>query len=301
MKSQLLVRFASTLLMSSGLLLTSCHKKNLATSDDDQDTTEAADHSAAENAANDIMNVAGQVADENGNSLAGRGTQTEETLGSCAIVKRDTIHKVDTVIFNNSVCFDGRMRNGMLIFDYSASASGAMHYRNPGFKCSVKSNNYIVEGKSIEIINKTIENTTPSAFDAGSTNLTWKITGDIKVHNANGVHEINYTRFKTLLNTANPSVYHGQSTAITWSLARVGITGSASGTTAKGRSYTMNITKQLVRDFGGCVIENRHPFIEGTLEFTPGSRPTRTVDFGNGSCDLDATVSIKNKTFNIKL
>lgn len=301
MKTQSLIRFTSTLLVFGGLLLSSCHKKNLATADDDQDTTEAADQSSAENAANDIEGIAGQVGDEQGNNLAGRGTQAEETLASCATIKRDTIRKIDTVIFNNSTCFDGRVRNGMLIFDYSASAAGACHYRNPGFKCSIKSNNYSVDGKEIEIISKNIENTTPSSFDAGSTKLTWKISGEIKVHNANGVHQMSFTRYKTLLNTSDANVYHGQSAPITWSLAKVGITGNANGISAKGRSYTMNVTKQLVRDFGGCAIGKRHPFIEGTLEFTPGDRPMRTVDFGNGTCDLEATVVIKNKTFSIKI
>jgi hypothetical protein len=121
------------------------------------------------------------------------------------------------------------------------------------------------------------------------------------VTKAKGTHDLTYTRFKTLLNTSDPNVYHGQSTPISWSLAKVGITGSASGTTANGRSFTCNITSQLVRDFGGCTIAKRHPFIQGTLQFTPGEKATRTIDFGQGTCDLDATVTIKGKTYNITL
>ncbi|MGZ4038782.1 MAG: hypothetical protein ACXVPQ_13210, partial [Bacteroidia bacterium] len=217
--------FASTVFMSS------CHKKKV--EDEDSDTTEAADHSLAENASNDIVNIGSQAADNNSGGLSSyKMSGSEDVLSSCATVKRDTVNHIDSVIFNNSTCLDGRTRNGILIFNYSASASGAKHYRDPGFSCSVTSSNYSVDGNNINIISKNIQNTTPAGFDPSTTNLTWNITGHIQVARPAGTLDFSYTRVKTLLNTSSSSVYHGASTAISWNLAKISLTGNASGTTA---------------------------------------------------------------------
>lgn len=289
------------LMLVWAVLMPSCKKKD---NDKDEDTTEASDHSLSENVESDIVNIGGQASDaKSGNLSSYKGINTSELLTSCALVKRDSINKIDSVIFNGSTCVDGRTRSGILIFDYSASIHGAKHYRDPGFSCTVKSVNYVVDGNAINIINKTINNTTDLNFNPANTNLTWSINSHIQITKANneGTVDFSCNRVKTLLNTSDPNVYHGSPTPITWNLAKIGITGNASGTTIKGKSFTANVTSQLVRDFGGCSINGRHPFIQGTIEFTPSDKATRTVDFGNGSCDLDATVTIKGKTKNITL
>ncbi len=279
--------------------ISSCRKHK---EEKDEDVTEAADHSYAENASNDIINIGSQASDNNSSNLnTYRLGGTEDVLSSCATVKRDTINHVDSVIFNNSTCLDGRQRNGILNFNYSASTNGAKHYRDPGFNCAVTSNGYSVDGNAVNILSKNIINTTPLGFNPSTTNLTWNITGHIQVTKSNGTHDFSFTRTKTLLNTSDANVYHGSAIPISWNLARIGITGSANGTTASGKSYSGYVTSQLVRDFGGCTINNRHPFIQGTLEFTPSGKATRYVDFGNGSCDLNATVTINGKTHNITL
>jgi hypothetical protein len=288
------------LVLVSTLIFSSCRKHDSINTDDDNDTTEASEQSFAENASNDITNIGSQTTDES--MLSFRTSETEETLASCATIKRDSIRKIDTVIFNNSTCVDGRVRNGKLIFNYSASVNNAKHYRDPGFKCTVTSNGYTVDDRSINILNKTIENTTPADFNPSTTNLIWKIVGHIQVSKSDGgTHDMSFVRVKTLLNTSDANVYHGSAAHISWNLAKVGITGEANGTTAKGRSFNCSITKQLVRDFGGCKIGNKHPFIQGSMDLTAGDRPVRSIDFGQGTCDLDATVTIKGKTHNITL
>lgn len=301
MKTLKLTQSLLGIILVSSLTLTSCHKTKLAKGDEDSDTTEASDQSSAENISNDIINIGSQATDNNGSLSSYRTSSEEESLSLCATVKRDTINHIDSVIFNNSGCMDGRVRNGILIFNYAGSTNGAKHYRDPGFKCSVTSVGYSVDDKKINIISKTIENITPVGFNPASTNLSWKITGHIQITKENGTHDMSFNRIKTLLNTNDVTVYHGSSAPISWNRARIGITGTASGTTAKGKDYTCQIISQLIRDFGGCTIGNRHPFIQGTLQFTPGEKATRLVDFGQGTCDLDATVTINGKTHNITL
>lgn len=287
----------AVIMFASAALVSSCKKKQ----ETDSDTTEASDHALGENTSNDIVNIGSQASDNStGNLNTYKTENVEGTLSGCATVKRDTINQIDSVIFNNSTCIDGKTRNGILIFDYHTSTNGAKHYRDPGFSCSVKSVGYVVDGRAINIISKTITNTTALGFNPATTNLTWSINSHIQVTKPEGTLDFSSTRTKTLLNTSDPNVYHGAATAITWTKARVGITGSASGTTVKGNTFTANVTTQLVRDFN-CSVGGRHPFIQGELDFTPGTKPTRHIDFGNGSCDLNATVTINGHTYNITL
>lgn len=290
----------AVLFFASSVLITSCKKNKQ--SDKDEDTSEASDHAQAENISNDIINIGSQATDNSSGGLsANRTSETDGDLSYCATVKRDSIHRIDTVIFNNSNCMDGRTRNGILIFNFSGSASGAKHYRDPGFKCTVTSLNYSVDGNAVNIINKTIENTTAQDFNPSTTNLTWNITGHIQVTKSTGTHDFSFTRVKTLLNTSDPNVYHGSPTPISWNLAKISLTGNASGTTVKGRTYTANVTSPMIRDFGGCTIGHRHPFIQGSFELAPAGKAVRYFDFGNGSCDLNATVTINGVTYNITL
>lgn len=283
-----------------GLLgITSCQKKQ---NPADNETGAAGDHSLAEHISSDIVNIGSQAADNNSGSLNSYKTENAENiLNACATVIRDTTNHIDSVIFNNSACIDGKTRSGILIFNYSASTNGAKHYRDPGFKCTVTSSNYIVDGNQVNIISKTIQNTTPVGFNPTTTNLTWNITSHIQVTKSDGTLDFSANKTKELLNTSDPNVYHGATSAITWNLARIGITGNATGTTVKGDNFTANVTSQLIRDFGACTISGRHPFIQGAIDFTPGSKATRHIDYGNGSCDLNATVTIKGNTYNITL
>ena len=300
MKTQTLSKAMFGIVLIGLVTFSSC-KKSDCTADSDDDTTEAADQSSAETISNDILSIGSMVTDENNQgNMALRESGTAGSLASCAVIKRDTVLRIDSVFFSNSSCLDGRVRNGILVFDYSSSVNGARHYRNPGFICEVRSIGYTVDGHAVNIVSKRIENTTPYPIEAG-VNLTWTIKGQINVVNERGTHELSFTRYKTLLNTSDANVYHGQSTPISWNLAKIAISGEANGTGAGRHSFSMKITKALVRDFGGCLINNKHPFIEGTMEFTPNNRATRTVDFGNGNCDNEATVTVKGKTKTITL
>jgi len=74
--------------------------------------------------------------------------------------------------------------------------------------------------------------------------------------------------------------------------------GSTSGISKAGTSYSSNITKKLRFD-KTCVVNGiRGTFVSGTFELTPGDKATRVVDFGNGTCDRAASVTINGVTFN---
>ena len=285
----------------------SCKKNK---EEEDTDVNSISDNSYAENIANDISIIGNQAVDNLNNALStyrlGINNSNEFFVNTCASsVVVDTVTKKVTVTFNNTVCADGRVRSGTLMYDYSQSLNGATKYRMPGFKCTVTSSNYKVDGNLITINSKTIQNTTATNFNPQTTNLTWAINSNISITKTDGsVLSWVCTRNKTLLNTSDTTVYKGNNKPIVWSSARIGITGSSSGVTAQGNSYTAVIASQLVRDFTcspNSAHIHRHPFIQGILEFTPQGKLTRRIDYGSGACDQVATVSIGNFTITINL
>lgn len=69
------------------------------------------------------------------------------------------------------------------------------------------------------------------------------------------------------------------------------LTGHASGVNRDGKSYTVNITQPIVKRSSCSWIES------GRMDLTPQGLATRTVDFGNGNCDAQATLTINGNTF----
>ncbi len=300
MKTNRFLNAAFGVAVIAGLMFASCKKDNAT----DEETTSAQDHAMAENVYNEINSMAAQASDISASSLSNfRGSEDQLILSlSCANITHDSVNHIVTITFNGQTCIDGRVRSGSLIVNYSASTNGATHFRDPGFSCAVTSNNYVVDGNAVNIINKTVTNTTAVGFNPANINLTWHIDAHVSItKSTGGTIDWNCNRNIELLNTADTNVYHGAPTPITWSLARVGHTGSANGTCADGDSYTATVTAMLIIDFGGCIVNGKHPIIQGTLDLTKGTHPVRHVDFGNGTCDNLATVTVNNHVHTITL
>jgi hypothetical protein len=84
------------------------------------------------------------------------------------------------------------------------------------------------------------------------------------------------------------TMVEGFGTAI-WADDVWNITGTGSGTNRKGATYTVDITKPLVKS-AVC------PWIKaGTVTITVDGA-TRTLDYGDGTCDKDATLTLPNGT-----
>jgi hypothetical protein len=297
-----------TLALLACLFIFGCRKDDPAPSTD-SDTSSASDDAIAETIVNDLEAVGAEAA-ENQGSLTNfkMASGSAISLANCATVT--IVNKIITVDFGTScLCNDGRTRSGKLIYDFSASSpSTAIRYRNPGFDMKLTSQNYIVDGYSVTITSKNVKNTTPLTLPSGlnpGTNLTWSINSNISIvkpSNAGTITRItSYT--KELLNTSDTNCYRGQNKSIVWTLAKVKFNGNSNGVNAKGENYT-NTATDLVRDMNCSPYPNkpkRHPFISGKLNHTPGTKATRYVDYGNGACDLNATVTINGVIYNITL
>ena len=311
--------FITTALVMGTMGFTSCKKKTQETTDPvvqtENEQSTATDNNLAESFVSDIENMGSQVSD-NGILSTFKQSGSSSVTGDeglavtpCATVT--TAGQVITVNFGTSGCVgnDGHTRTGILVYNFSASTSTtAIHYRNPGFSMTVSSQNYVVDGYTVNIVNKTVTNTTPNTISSGvnpGVNLTWSVNATISIIKPSNAGTISWacSRTKELVNTSDTACYRGQNKAIVWTLARVKLNGSATGVNAKNENYT-SVASNLVRDFA-CTPDplhlHRHPFVSGTITYSPANRYPRVIDYGNGNCDLNATLTINGNTYNIIL
>ena len=73
------------------------------------------------------------------------------------------------------------------------------------------------------------------------------------------------------------------------------ISGNSVGKNREGRNFTTSITNALIKKTNCKWISS------GTLKLTPDGFATRTVDFGSGACDDDATFTVSDQTISFKL
>jgi hypothetical protein len=138
------------------------------------------------------------------------------------------------------------------------------------------------------------------SFNANSINYSGKIkinkpdsvTYTLEVINGrctNGTWNIDYIGTKTIKQIVGYSTKADESDDV------ISITGSSSGKNREGRKFTTNITGSLIKK------SNCKHISSGTVDVTPDGFKTRTVDFGNGSCDDDATYTVNGQTISFKL
>ena len=306
MKTKQLILTLSTLVLAGSLMLTGCRKKTKEAEDPDKDQSAAQENQIAENMMSDVAGIGSQGA-ETGTLTTYKMDPSADVFG----ITGGTVTlgvKTFTVDFGplpGVTCADGRKRSGKLMFDYSISTNTItpIYYRTPGFKMSVQSSNYTVDDYTVAITNKTITNTTPMTIPTGTNpgvNLTWSIAANVTITKpasaGGGTITWSCNRTKTLVNTNDPLCYQGQFLPIMWNKARVQLDGSASGTNASSESYTSTFAG-LTRDFGTCGAFFKYPFIQGQIQFTPGTKATRYIDFGSGTCDRTGTIKINNITY----
>ena len=315
-KTQLSLALAG-LMIAGATMVSSCKKKDATTTTPtpDTNTSTASDNSAAEQHSNDAENIGAQAIDNGSLSafrLAG-GNESPMSTGTVNISGAGTGTVV--VTFINYAGNDGHTRNGSIVYTISPATA---HYRDPNMQITVAtsaSNVYTVDNNTVTIA-KTITN---NGLVAAGGNMQWTINSNIAVAKANGgTFTWNATRTHVLLNTnattydgtSYAAAYNGSSTPITWANtataapyngAIVEINGSATGTSADGVAYGVTATN-VVRNmncFPDPLRTHFHPFVAGTVDFTPSGKTTRVINYGTGACDLTYTISIGSLTVTI--
>lgn len=280
MKTNRIIISSILALSISALVFTGCKKDQ-----EDSDTTASGDNAFAEATFNDVSNISDE-AGYSGSISNYRIGNDDQLLSTCATVTFDTLNTADqdTIHINfgstNCTCNDGRQRRGEVLVYYSG------HYRDSASTHTITFNNYFVDDNQV-LGTKTVTNNGHNA--AGHLVYSISVNGQIVLASNGGTITWNSQRQREWT--------QGEGTLI-WSDDVYSITGSASGTSASGHNFTMNITSPLIRNMAlGC----RRHFVQGTFELTPDNKPTRTVDYGTGACDDIATVTINNHVYTIHL
>jgi hypothetical protein len=260
----------------------SCTKSNDNSNNNDNETQTASDNAFAQSTSSDAIAMSSQSED---NGIT--GTITDSTAGfmfnnNVTInLNFTTSPKVLTIDFGstNTLCFDGKYRRGKVMISFTGL------YRDSGSNHTITFDNYYVND--------------------------YKVDGNIAVVN-NGHNEAGNLNFSvksalTITDTSNHTLTYNdehvrewvsgeETTGVSgWHDDVYSITGSSSGTSFNGTQFTSNITSALVVALNCKWIE------QGTIEFKPAGKLTRTIDFGNGDCDNKATVTISGVSFDISL
>ncbi|MBK8848093.1 MAG: hypothetical protein IPO27_16770 [Bacteroidetes bacterium] len=268
------------LTMIAALVITGCKKDN----DNDTETESSSDNAIAEAQFDNVARQVGDVADAN-KWLDFWNGGIHVQLNGCAnisVVPADTITWPKTVTIDfgpvNCTGWDGKMHRGKIIAVFTG------RYRNPGTVISISFDNYFVNNNKIEGT-KTITN---NGFN-NSNHLSYSIVvSNGKITKPDGsTLTWNSTRTREWISGYSTQGNHKDDEYL--------ISGSASGTSFKGISFAANITQPLL------VSPSCKWIMSGIVELTPQGKPTRTINFGSGNCDDQATITIKNKTFTITL
>lgn len=262
----------------------SCRKER--NEEADMDTAALVEYAIADAAFSDVAGIAEEAYDGNLQSYR-NSSNTGSTLSNCASIVFDTTTSPKTLTIdfgpNNCLCSDGNYRKGKIIVSWIGA------YRDSGSVHTITFDNYFVNYNQIGGT-KTVTNngTNAAGHPVYSVTVNGFINWDPQYISGGGTSTMVSTRTREWVAGYNTpgwldDIYH--------------ISGTAGGNTRTGVSYTMNTTSPLVKEIGF-----RH-FTAGVLQFTPGSRPTRTIDYGyvNGQRDNLAQVTINGQSFTITL
>ncbi|MBU2019621.1 MAG: hypothetical protein KJ941_08245 [Bacteroidetes bacterium] len=255
-----------TLLVCAAVALSACKKKK---------ETEEASEIAKQNAiAENVFNDAQFMADE-----AARGAQAFKSFSSdCVVLSYDTTGgKIKVTIDfgpEDCLCNDGKKRRGKVFVDYTGPV-----YSDVGNIITFTTEDYFVNSNNIEGI-RVVTHSDVAVYNIES-------EGTITLANDAGVLTWKSSRVRT--QTAGTTTYMLQDDEFS-------ITGNASGVSAAGKDYLIEITKPLAVQLGCRWIKS------GTFEIESGGLEEKAkIDFGTGDCDNYATLTYKGKAKEINL
>ncbi len=298
MKKSINIAFA--LICSATLFFVGCHKKE--TTEVDNETQSAVDNAVAD------QEYAAIVPTTNSHAIKTKGAGANDRISSpaCDTLKwlnratADTtivggkyvnapIYELDlaaAVSCSNSFT-DGKMRVGK----WNIRITGPL--RNPNSQMILK----LIGHKTIESVPQrtisyscdsiVVTTVASSTIVPSFTTYNIKLTGGL-CQTAAWVIKYNFDRTITTYPKGDAT---SAGDPITY------VFGTASGVNRQGRAFTLNIpsTTPLVKRKSCQFVQ------KGIMDLTPDGFKTRTVDFGNGTCDDDATFTVNGNTVAFKL
>ncbi len=259
------------------LLLSSCNKNNTSSS---SDFSAVKDDAFAENTFDNVSGITDEAYDLSKNHF--KSSEGRIFLSDCATVTLDTtvFPRVLTIDFGdtNCLCNDGRYRRGMILVSFTG------RYYHPGTIITTTFDQYYVNDNQIEGT-KTVTNM--GFNDSGNMHWDIVVNGVITLSNDGGTITWNSQRGREWIEGIVTPFNRWDDIYL--------ITGTATGTRANGLSWTRTIVSPL-----RVVLACRF-IVSGTVNIQPQGRPLRVLDFGDGTCDNIATVTVNGTIHTIYL
>lgn len=275
MKTNIL-RFFGAITLTT-VLLTSCDREERLNQGSEQEEEQAIESaSIGEDATDDALEITAQAELE----VSATGGRIDNDM--CAIITHDIENKKVTIDFGEGCVGPyGRERKGKIIVTYSTEIGDSIGNRIITFE------DYFVNNKGIT---GTIELRDVSINASGNLQSMKKLV-DLTISFPNGEQVVfNGTRTREWISGAGDddrsnNVYR--------------ITGSISGESTTGRSFTHEIVEPIIADWS-CAAQGNFARIAGVVEMTKlGGYVSRkrTVDYGDGECDNTIVITTFKRTY----
>ncbi len=281
-KSNIII--ASLLIVSSIITLNSCKKKT----EVDNESQSVVDNAICEQQFMAIQPVVSEKGINEAGIKRTNGLETWTILGAISGTNTPNIAS-DTVVDAN-----GFYQNGPVTFQLTYSTGFVANdgtFKTGSLNITTAKRWSVLNNQvTIDLVNYKVNNITYSGQIKISRPNALTISCEvINGHCTDGSWNIDYAGTKTLTQIG------GQNTPNIEADDIVSITGSSSGKNREGRSFSSSITNALIKKSSCKFITS------GSLDLTPEGFKTRTVDFGSGTCDDDATYTVNGQTVSFKL
>lgn len=206
-----------------------------------------------------------------------------KTTGYCATLTHDSVSNPKSLIIDfgnvNCLCNDSRSRRGRIVVNYTTKFSDS------GNVITFNFDNYFVNDTRI-MGTQVVENKGKNIL--GHTFFTQMTEGKLL--------KADTTIKDTLFWNADREItwMEGEGTPM-WFDDVYETVGTGYGWGVRHEYYAMNITKPLIREVMCRFIKG------GKVELQPQGKALRTIDYGNGECDNQASIEINAKRFAIDL
>ncbi|MDP1622287.1 MAG: hypothetical protein Q8M08_08100 [Bacteroidales bacterium] len=272
-------RIIASLFLIAGMIMLSAGCKKESTNITNTDTSAAKDNFLAESA----FDNATQWSDK---AMAGHSLKSTLTdtvyMGTCVLATLDLTVMPYVLIIDfgqtNCKCDDDQYRRGKIIVHFNGS------YWVAGTVITYNFENYFINDNQITGT-RTVTNKGRNADN----HLWWEtvVSGSVIKANNGGAFTWNSTR--------QHEWTEGEATLFQWWDDVYLITGSASGTGTNGKAYSITITNPLKKKLNCKWLQS------GTMDILVQDQPLITLDYGNGTCDNIATVTVGGQSFTINL
>lgn len=266
----------SLIFLTTLLAFQSCKKIETLTSED-QEIVE--DNAQSEQISDDASKISDDAYYASSNILVRDNSSASSILADTVKIIKNASDSSVTVDFgtNGITCRDGRVRYGKFTFKFTNG------YKKAGSTVTQTFDGYKVDDRSIN--NSSTRTITYNGTNASGQPY-WTIVANMSITKSNGkVVTWNSNRTRTMI--------AGYNTPLNWTDDQYEVSGSASGVTGNGTSYTLTINKNLLINIGCKYIQ------DGIITMTRGT-VSYSIDYGtptsSNNCDNQATFTMNGKS-----